>query len=167
MDIKSNPKICYAYVRSKTKVKEVVSPLKDNNGQLVSESGVMCKILNDYFGSVFTSEDLVNELRDIKCKFSKDNDHMLSNIEIMRDIVLNKLNKLNSDKAPCVDGIVPRILVENSDVLSEPLLYIFKKSIECGRVPSDWKKANVSRRVIKPHHVILGLLAQLHKFVKF
>jgi len=37
-----------------------------------------------------------------------------------------------------------RILVENSHVLSERLLYIFKKYIECGRVPSDWKKANVT-----------------------
>jgi len=81
-DNKSNPKRCYAYVRSKTKVKEVVGPLKDNNGQMVSESGVMCEILNDYFGSVFTSEDLVNELPETKCKFSKDNDPMLSNIEI-------------------------------------------------------------------------------------
>jgi len=100
----------------------VVGPLKDNNRQLVSESCVMCEILNDYFGSVFTCEDLVNELPETKCKFSKDNDHMLCNIEITRDIVLKILNKLKSNKAPGVDGIVPRILVENSDVLSEPLL---------------------------------------------
>jgi len=100
--------------------------------------------LNAYFGSVFTSEDLVNELLETKCKFSKDNDHMLSKIEITRDVVLNKLNKLKSNKAPGVDGIVHRKLVGNSDVLSEPLSYIFKKSSECGRVPSDWKKANVT-----------------------
>jgi len=59
-------------------------------------------------------------LPETKCKFSTDIDHMLSNIEITRDILLNKLNKLNSNKALGVDGIVPRILVENSDVLSEP-----------------------------------------------
>jgi len=46
---------------------------------------------------------------------------------------------LNCNKAPGAYGIVPRILVKNSD-----LLYIFKKSIECGRVPSDWEKANVT-----------------------
>jgi len=33
MDIKSNPKSFYAYVRSKTKVKEVVGPLKDGENQ--------------------------------------------------------------------------------------------------------------------------------------
>jgi len=106
---------------TKTEVKEVVGPLKDNNGQLVSERGLICQILNDYFGSVFTFEDLVNELPKTKCKFSEDNYHVLSNIEITRDIVLNKLNKLNSNKAPGVDGIFPRIRVEYSDKLSEPL----------------------------------------------
>jgi len=72
--------------------------------------------LNDYFGSVFTFEDLVKELPETKCKFSNDNDHMLSNIEITRDIILNKLNKLKPNKALGVDEIVPRILLENSDV---------------------------------------------------
>ena len=56
-DIKSNPKSFYAYVRSKTKVKEVVGPLRDTSNQLVSDNEVMCEILNEYFGSVFTSED--------------------------------------------------------------------------------------------------------------
>ena len=105
----------------------------------------MCEILkNDYFGSVFTSEDLVNELPEARCNFNEDNDHMLSSIEITQEIIHNKLSKLNINKAPGVDGIVPRILVENADILSEPLLYIYRKSIEYGRVPCDWKKANVT-----------------------
>jgi len=72
------------------------------------------------------------------------------------------VNKLNYNKVPGVDGIGPRILVGNSDVLSEPLLNIFKKSIECGGVPSDWNKANVTANLIngdKTSHVIIGLLA--------
>ena len=114
--------LCIAYVWSKTKVKEVVGPLKDSNGQLEFESGVMCEILNGYFGSVFTSEDLVNELREARYNFNEDNDHMLSSIEITQDIICNKLSNLNINKAPGVDGIVPRIVVENADILSEPLL---------------------------------------------
>jgi len=122
----------------------VICPLKDNNEQLVSESGVVCEILNDYFGLVFTSEDVVNELSETKCKLRKESDHMLSIVDITRDIVLNKLSKLKSNKAPGVDGIVPKIRVENSAVLSEPLLYIFMKSMECGGVRCDWKKVNVT-----------------------
>jgi len=60
----------------------------------VSESGVMCEILNDYFGSVFMFEDLVNELLEARCNFSENNNHMLSGIEITQDNIRNKLSKL-------------------------------------------------------------------------
>jgi len=36
-DIKNNRKRCYAYVRSKTEVKEVFGLLKDSNGQLATD----------------------------------------------------------------------------------------------------------------------------------
>jgi hypothetical protein len=55
-DIKSNPKSFYAYVRSKTKVKDVVGPLKDSNNQLISDNGLVCELPNEYFGTVFTSK---------------------------------------------------------------------------------------------------------------
>jgi len=64
MDIKSNPKS--SYVRSKTKVKEVVGPLKDGENQLVSDNKVMWEILNRYFGSVFTSENVNNDLPEVR-----------------------------------------------------------------------------------------------------
>jgi len=107
----------------------------------------MCEILNDYFGSIFTSEDLVNELPEVKFYFNEDRDHLPSGIEISQDkISRSKLSQLKINKAPDVDGIVPRILVENADILSDPLLYyiiyifiFIYKSTECGRVPSDWK----------------------------
>ena len=43
-----------------------------------------------------------------------------------------------------MDGIVPRLLVENADILSLPLLYVYEESMESGSVPKDWKKANVT-----------------------
>jgi len=57
--------------------------------------------------------------------FVEQNNHMLNNIEITQDIISSKLSKLKINKAPGVDGLVPRILVENVDILSIPLLYIY------------------------------------------
>jgi len=37
----------------------------------------------------------------------------------------SKLNKLKIIKTSGVEGLVPRILVENADILSIPLLYIY------------------------------------------
>jgi hypothetical protein len=100
--------------------------------------------LLDDFGSVFTSENGHDELPEVRNMFVKENNHMLSNIEITQDIISSKLSKLKINKAPGVDGLVPRILVENADILSIPLMYIFIKSLESGKVPGDWKKANVT-----------------------
>ena len=43
-----------------------------------------------------------------------------------------------------MDEIVPKLLLENAEVLSEPLFYIFRKSLDTGQVPLDWKRANVT-----------------------
>jgi len=110
----------------------------------VSEKEGMCNLLNEYFGSVFTSENSVNELPEVKCFFNEDKSHMLRDIEITRDSISNKLSKLKANKAPGVDGNVPRLLVENVDILNLPLLHMYMKSMDSGRVPNDWKKANVT-----------------------
>ena len=67
---------------------------------------------------------------------------MLNDINIDREKVLNK--KLQVNKAPGVDGIVPELLVKTSVSLSVPLSIIFNHSFNTGIVPDDWKKTNVS-----------------------
>ena len=81
---------------------------------------------------------------EVKCLFNEDNSGMLNSIDITQETIIKKLSKLKINIAPGVDGIFPRILVENAVELSEPLLYIFTKSITSGIVPRDWKKANVT-----------------------
>jgi len=63
-----------------------------------------------------------------KTFFVEDSNHMRNNIEISQDIILSKLSKLRINKALGVVRLVPRILVENADVLSIPLLY--RKSLK-------------------------------------
>ena len=70
-------------------------------------------------------------------------DGMLNDINIDREKVLNKLIKLQVNKAPGVDGIVPELLVKTSVSLCISLSIIFNHSYT-GIVLDDWKKANVS-----------------------
>ena len=93
-DIKTNPKSFYAYVRSKSKVKDKVGPLKDSEGHMVSEEEAMCDLLNEYFGSVFTSEISINELPEVTSMFNEDYSHMLGNIEITQEAILIRISKL-------------------------------------------------------------------------
>jgi hypothetical protein len=48
------------------------------------------------------------------------------------------------NKAPGVDEIVPRILIENVGYVSQPLEYIYRESLETGVVPNEWTRANVT-----------------------
>ena len=143
-NIKNNPKSFYSYCRSKMKTKDVVGPLKNKEGEYVTDNAEMSNILNEFFGSVFTDENILKQLPEVKSNFIEDNNHMLRTVSLTRECVLTKLLKLKINKAPGVDDIVPRILVENAYALSEPLLYIYRISLETGKVPAEWKKANVT-----------------------
>ena len=58
-------------------------------------------------------------------------------------MVIAKLKSLNVNKAFGPDEIPPRILKECVYELSKPLTVLFKKSVESGSLPKDWKKATV------------------------
>ena len=56
--IKNDSKSFYAYVRSKQKVRDKVGPLENNRGNIISDGFQMAEVLNEYFSSVFTTEDI-------------------------------------------------------------------------------------------------------------
>jgi len=55
-----------------------------------------------------------------------------------------KLKRLREDKAAGPDGLFPRYLSHIQDSLVIPLTMLFSKSFKEGRVPQDWKRANIS-----------------------
>ena len=138
-EVKVNPKSFHAYVRSKQKVKEGVGPFHGNQGTLVSDHQGMANLLNDYFVSVFTSEDSVMS----SCSGSSSS-NCIDNVFLSEELVCNKLRSLKASKAPGPDGIHPAILRECSDILSVPLCIIFQKCLDSSFVPADWREANVT-----------------------
>jgi hypothetical protein len=106
---------CFMHKRSKTEVKDVVVGLPLNSGgNYVSENKVMCNILNDYFGSVFTEENDALILLEVVNKFTEDSNHMLRRMKLTEDANRNRLRKLKVNKASGIHNIVPRLLVENA-----------------------------------------------------
>jgi hypothetical protein len=142
-NIKKDSKSFYAYTRSKLKTKDKVGPLKDENGETITENTETASVLNTFFTSVFTKEILDN-LPEPRKVFTESLEEELHNINITPEIVLKKLSMLKPDKAPGVDSIFPRVLKELSAQISEPLTEIFKSSVTSSMVPLDWKSANVA-----------------------
>ena len=54
------------------------------------------------------------------------------------------IKKLKIDKSVGPDEIHPRILIELSDIISEPLALLMNKTLEEGHLPKDWRNAFIS-----------------------
>ena len=139
--IKSNPKEFYSYVRQKKVITSNIGPLRLDNGEHVSNEIDMAEILNEYFASVFTKEDPNNI---VDASPTPGNPIQLSHCEITEENIKRTLEKIKVNKTPGPDRIAPRVLKETMQQISKPLSIIFNKSLNSGKVPRDWKLANVT-----------------------
>ena len=68
----------------------------------------------------------------------------IEDIDITRDMVLEKLKKLKVNKSPGPDKIHPRFLNGTASSLSLPLSIIFNTSLKTKTLPDEWGHANIS-----------------------
>ena len=141
-DAKKNPKQFYAYLKSKTSNRESVGPLKKDGSQdFESDDTVMAGMLNEFFSSVFTDEDLGDI--PVPDQAYRGNEPLMD-IEITEEKVKKKIESLRLGAAPGPDGITPRLIKTLSDSLTSPLAMLFRRSMSEGIVPEDWRIANVT-----------------------
>ena len=72
------------------------------------------------------------------------NPDLLMEVSTSNYKVKDILSKLDINKATGVDGISARLLKECAQELSPPLTLLFNFSFRSGKVPSLWKKANIT-----------------------
>jgi hypothetical protein len=68
----------------------------------------------------------------------------MQEVEVTEKVVKNKIRNLKTASAAGPDGIGPRLLQELENELAPALTLIFRRSIEYGEIPEDWKTANVT-----------------------
>ena len=138
-NMKSNPNAFWRYCNTKLKTKPRIGDLINSEGQPTHEDLEKADILNKYFASVFTREDLAS----MPTLENKHVDPQLRDITIDEEIVKKKLLKLNSTKSAGPDGFHPKVLAETAGSIAKPLSIIFRKSLDEGRLPMHWKVATV------------------------
>ena len=139
-NIKNYSKSFYAYVRSKQKVRDKVGPLENNRGNIISEGFQMAEVLNEYFSSVFTTEDISS----LPVPFTKfEGNKHFGQLFVTPVMIANKIKKMKDNKSPGVVGIPLKLLKEIVEQISTPLAKLFNLSLEEGIVPSEWKEANI------------------------
>ena len=143
-NIKNDSKSLYAYVRSKQKVRDKVGPLENNSENIISDGFQMAEVLNEYFSSVFTTED-IGSLPVPFTKFEGNTSEHLGQLFVTPEMIAKKIKKMKDNKLTGVDRIPPKLLGGKFvEQISTPLANLFNLSLEEGIVPSEWKEANIT-----------------------
>ena len=122
-NIKNYSKSFYAYVRTKQKVQDKVRPLENNRGNIISDGFQMQEVLNEYFSSVFTIED-IGSLPVPFTKFEGNTSEHLGLLFVTPEMIAKKIKKMKDNKSPGVDGIPPKLLKEIFEQISN--IHLFK-----------------------------------------
>lgn len=129
----------YQFVKSKLSPDRGLPPLRSPDGRLITNSVEKANIFNEYFASVFTSDD-----NKIPTCNSKANGNMLTEVDFSPAIVYKALRSFKPKCSHGPDGL-PSILLRNlSRALSDPLSFIFDSSFRTGVLPSCWRDAIVT-----------------------
>ena len=131
----TNPKQFYNYVSLKNKYGH--NKIVLNHNDVIETNETKCaNILNDFFGSVFTTgESNLPEFEPSR------NYEKMPDISLTAENIKKKLEQLDIHKAAGPDQIPCLILKKFSDLLTPILLRIFRRSYEESRVPLQMKEA--------------------------
>ena len=101
----------------------------------------MAEVLNEYFSSVCTTED-ISSLPVPLTKFEGNKSEQ--QLFVTPEMIAKKIKKMKDNKSPEVDGIPLKMLKEIAEQISAPLAKVFNLLLEEGIVPSESKEANIT-----------------------
>ena len=136
-NIGTNPKRFWTLLKDRSKAKTSPSIIS-KDGVDHTDPNAKSHIFNQYFQSVFTSKT-----HDPFPPVHKTRDDALENVVLTEQEVLKELNSINTSKAPGPDGLTTHVLKACAAPLVSPITTLFNQSLQTGKIPSDWRKANV------------------------
>ena len=139
---KHNPKLLYAYSRSRQQTKVGIRALRGKDGESITDRVKMAELLNEQFHSVFSVDNnLDNPVFDNRTENTcNENPEILFQTEDIE----KRLSKLDLNKAIGRDGVSPHVLKNCSKQLAPVMRTLMIKSFEYGELPGQWREANVT-----------------------
>lgn len=139
-DLKTNNKAFWRYANTRLKTKSRIEDLKHEDGSMAVTSTEKANMLNQFFSSKFTVED--NSVS--PTPLHNYNGPPLETVDLNVQEVARKLSNLKPFSSQGPDGLHPRVLRETATTLSGPLTALFRRSVNSGILPSDWKIGEVT-----------------------
>lgn len=138
-DAKGNPKAFWAYYKNLNSQSSQIPTLIDDTGAVHNTDYEKAQVLNEYFASVFTKEDLSSSPKIPPRRVSS----QMTPLKFTEEEVLKVLSNINPNKSPGPDEIHPKLVYELRNELAQPLTTLFNGSVISGKYPSDWREATV------------------------
>ena len=130
-------------LNKKSKPTRVNQIIKDD--KIITNNEEIANSFNQYFSSIGCK--LSDNIRDDgtdPLSFLTPVANAFNFSPITTEEVIEALSKLNTKKAPGIDGISIRLLRDTVDVIAKPLDNIFNRSLRTAIFPNDWKLAKIS-----------------------
>jgi len=132
-----NSKKLWSYIK-RQKVDHIGIPPLHHNGNIITEPTNKANILNSYFSSVFTTENIQSIHMSEESPYPD-----IGPLSFSVDDTLQLLTSLEVHKAPGPDQIPSQLLRLASHEIAPILTLIFNSSLHQGKPPSNWKNANI------------------------
>ena len=137
VNLKTNCKDFYSYLRNKRQLKTGVPTLERSDGSRTSGSAESAEVLAEAFSSVSVHEQ--ENLPNVRKPEVRGN--LLNDVDICFDKVKRELETLNCFKSYGPDNIHPKLLKSLTDDSSfvNAVVLLFRKCTDSGKLPNIWK----------------------------
>ncbi|XP_045445727.1 uncharacterized protein LOC123653788 [Melitaea cinxia] len=140
-NIKMNSKNFWSFVKSKKAAPVIPNSMTYNSISLTNGSDI-CNIFNEYFKSVYEPSSTYS----ISTNYHSANNGLnnicpIRSIDISSENILKYLGALNIAKGSGPDGIPPVFYKACKEQLVKPLMFLFRKSLISGIMPTKWKES--------------------------
>ena len=130
------PKLFYRYINGKMKSRETIDKL-EREGRIYETAKETSELMNESFKSVFNVEEEFVE------SIVEERQEGLQEVRVERQEIGKLLEKLDVRKAMGPDGVSGWTLRECREQLVEPIWDVISSSLKEGKVPREWKRANI------------------------
>ena len=131
LKMKDDTKIFWKFVRSKTKVKDTIQCIINEQGEIHTDDTKKAELLNQFFHSVFTDEANADEIP----VFPTRTDLRLDTIQFNEDTVKKHLLKVKETKSQGSDSLHPKFIKETVSSILKPIITLFNESMAQMKLP--------------------------------
>ena len=139
--IKRNPKFFYSYCKRYSKIKNRIGPLKDKEGNVITDPKLIADLLLKQYCRIFSVPQQSKTVNNPNGFFAEaTGEAQITDITITAEGIEKAIKELKPNAAPGPDGVPAILLLKCSKSLARPISMLWRRSLDAGMIPVLLKK---------------------------